>query len=455
MSSPNEQLAGTPYSIDQDRLSLARFENVQERSKKIQGHALRVQRHIMSQAEEILGPYQVEIRSALVSESNRIENYNWSVDAVRAAAEAHRELLSSGLHRMLTALKSDPKVFQALGLYKAHDLAETWAKEGLRPNSTEVRALHQLIAAGEDHAGRYKTAPNTITGSRHVPVDPIDAQTKIYEMVGWWRVSKNDPILDATVIHAWLTHIHPFDDGNGRLARLLANLTLIQSDYPPLLIKHDSDRGQYYDALAQSDGGGDILPLYDLFAQITRRTVTVMGRPEYVQDIIHRRLLSNHANSHQLWQRAMAQFFDCVERRLSDQYLRSELMGTVDLTSYDLLLNRNPDGNTWFFTVGERRGLSRWLVWFGFNSRSLLNMAPKNEFPSIFVSARDERRDAVHPYRPASDVGEVIDELVVRPLQSRPVLIRHGNYASEHSIDDGARVLADALASGKWTELSS
>lgn len=453
MASSHEQLAGTPYSVHQDDASTRLFTNVQERSKKIHDHALRVQRHISTQAGEILQPYRVEIRSALVSESNRIENYDWSVDAVREATETHKELMSAGLHRMLTALKHDTRVFQALGLFQAHELAEAWAESGNRPNASEVRALHQLIAAGESYAGNYKTKLNKIRGRAHKPVDPIDTQAQMHDLVEWWRTSTNDPILDATIVHAWLTHIHPFEDGNGRLARLLANLTLIQSNYPPLLLRHDSDRGQYLDALAKSDDS-DILPLYDLFAQVTRRTVTVMGKPDYVQDIIHRRLLGKRSDSHRLWQRSIIQFFELVAKRLQEKDQNTELMGTVDLSSYDLLLDHNSDGNTWFFTVADKKKVARWLAWFGFNSKTILDLDRKIEFPSIFISTRDDRPKTSHPYRHVGGVGDAVDEIVVRPLERLPILIRHGYNLSEYSPERGAQILSACLLSKKWRDAS-
>lgn len=453
MKSPQEQLSGTPYSVPSDEHSLRHFENIQDRSRKIHAHALRVQKHIASQAGEILRPYENEIRSALVSESNRIENYEWSLDAVRQAAEIHRELLSATYHNMINAIKEDPRVFQALGLYKAHEFAEDWAKEGRRPNSSEVRALHQLIAAGEDHGGRYKTSPNEIQGSAHMPVHPIDTHNQTTSMISWWNKSNNDPILDASVIHAWLTHIHPFDDGNGRLARLLANLTLIQSNYPPLLLRHDSDKGQYYDALAHSDDG-DILPLYDLFAQVTRRTVTLMGSPDYVHDIIHRRLLNNLASSHELWQRTAVRFFELIAGPLRRQGLQVDLMGTVDITSYDLMINRNRDGNTWFFTVGNPKLASLRLAWFGFSSEIMVGLVDKSEFPSLFFAAKDDRSTSRKPYRNIENMGRVIDELILRPLYPQPVLVRRGSVIREMQLEDGAKLVAEAIQSPEYAWLS-
>lgn len=63
--------------------------------------------------------------------------------------------------------------------------------------------------------------------------------------------------LRSAVLHAWLTHVHPWLDGNGRTARAVGNLELIRAGFPPIIIKR-SERTRYIDALAQSDQAGDI-----------------------------------------------------------------------------------------------------------------------------------------------------------------------------------------------------
>ncbi|WP_373298359.1 Fic family protein [Nakamurella endophytica] len=54
----------------------------------------------------------------------------------------------------------------------------------------------------------------------------------------------------AAVVHAWLAHIHPFPDGNGRLARILMNATLMRAGLPPAIIRHKTDGSMYIAALA-------------------------------------------------------------------------------------------------------------------------------------------------------------------------------------------------------------
>lgn len=70
---------------------------------------------------------------------------------------------------------------------------------------------------------------------------------------------------------AWLHHrfaqIHPFEDGNGRVARALTAAVFLKSDYLVLVVRDDRHRERYLDALESADGG-DLKPLVDLFADV-------------------------------------------------------------------------------------------------------------------------------------------------------------------------------------------
>ncbi|MDI6791753.1 MAG: Fic family protein [bacterium] len=62
------------------------------------------------------------------------------------------------------------------------------------------------------------------------------------------------PIVTAAITHFNMARIHPFDDGNGRGARLLMNLILMKRGYPPAIIKREKRR-QYLETLRQADKG--------------------------------------------------------------------------------------------------------------------------------------------------------------------------------------------------------
>ncbi len=444
-------LRGTPYLTHGDVASEERFAKVSDRAVEVRQRALTAQRRISSEAAELLGPYMIAVRSDLVAESNRIEGYDWTSQQIRELVGTHAELLSGPVGSFVAALRGEDRVYQVLGLYRAHLIAEEWVSTSTRPREYEIRGLHRLIIGHAHFAGQYKTVGNQIAGSSHKTTDPWDVSRAMNELCDWWTNASGEPALEATVAHAWLTHIHPFEDGNGRMARLLANLALTQSGYPPFLIRSDADRGQYYDALASSDEG-DILPLYDLVVKILRRTVRTMSSPGYVRDVARDRLLTSMSDEWSIWCQLPKQFVSALTDDLKSRGWSLEVQGYPDLSSFSLLAQRDSDGNSWFIKVFDPARRSRWLLWYGFNSHEITDLlGGPTGYPSVFISVRDPDPSAVHPYRQFFEDGVPI-EILFRPLEYKPVLIRWdwGLKVDDMTIPDAARKLGDALTNSGW-----
>lgn len=109
--------------------------------------------------------------------------------------------------------------------------------------------------------GEYKTQPNhvrTLTGEIHYYATPVETPAKMQDLMNWCRGENAQrvmhPVEIAARYHHRFTDIHPFDDGNGRMSRLLMNLILMQEGYPPVVIRL-SERDQYLAALRRADAG--------------------------------------------------------------------------------------------------------------------------------------------------------------------------------------------------------
>lgn len=105
--------------------------------------------------------------------------------------------------------------------------------------------------------GQYKTMPNhvrTATGEIHYYAAPEETPARMGELMEWYRAESGrlHPLIVAATFHYEFVSIHPFDDGNGRMARLLMNLILMQAGYPPAIIRL-ADRGDYLLALEKAD----------------------------------------------------------------------------------------------------------------------------------------------------------------------------------------------------------
>lgn len=109
--------------------------------------------------------------------------------------------------------------------------------------------------------GYYKTQPNhvrTSTGEIFKFATLGEVPAKMKELMEWFRESIESPPASITSLLAQLHHrfilIHPFDDGNGRIVRLLLNYALMRLGYPPFVIR-SRDREGYFSALQKADAG--------------------------------------------------------------------------------------------------------------------------------------------------------------------------------------------------------
>lgn len=134
-----------------------------------------------------------------------------------------------------------------------------------------LRQLHALVLHGIDHenAGRYRTVPVLISGSRHVPPDPLQVAPlveSVFDQFPSWEKAMH-PVVLAAELHERIATIHPFVDGNGRTARLSMNLVLLRAGYPLANIPGDtSSRLGYYDALEACNLNGSREGFHTLIA---------------------------------------------------------------------------------------------------------------------------------------------------------------------------------------------
>ncbi len=117
-----------------------------------------------------------------------------------------------------------------------------------------VLQIHNLILRGIDteNAGRYRTVQVMIKGSKHIPPQPFLVPKQMEEYFAWYQKNRRHlhPVILAAEMHEKLVTIHPFIDGNGRTARLLMNLILLQHGFVIANIKGDvNSRMAYYTAL--------------------------------------------------------------------------------------------------------------------------------------------------------------------------------------------------------------
>lgn len=109
------------------------------------------------------------------------------------------------------------------------------------------------------HAGQYKTRPNSVItryGDRIEYASPEETPSLMSDLVDWYNEAEQDaklsPVELAALFHYRYIRIHPFEDGNGRIARLMVNYILSRHGYPMVVVR-GRKKNEYLEALHQTD----------------------------------------------------------------------------------------------------------------------------------------------------------------------------------------------------------
>lgn len=202
---------------------------------------------------------------------------------------------------ILFGITAGKKPFKDYLEIKGHNEAINWVVDLVKGNTelTQVfiRELHTLLLkeSSESFAqtpdgkptkklievGKYKTLPNhvrTATGEMFYFASPEETPAMMQELIDWYRAEREkpdvNPIILATLFHYRFIRIHPFDDGNGRTARILMNFILMQNGFPPVIIKTE-DKENYYGVLHLADVG-ELEPFIEYIANNLIHSLEIM-----------------------------------------------------------------------------------------------------------------------------------------------------------------------------------
>ena len=180
------------------------------------------------------------------------------------AGHTHREYVEMKAHdaaiQHLRDLAREERILREGDIRNLNKIAlkEPFWKDAITAEGTPTKK--QIVP------GEYKTTPNnvrTATGEIFFFARPEETAPKMQEFVEWLTrelsTGARHPVEIAARCHHDFVLIHPFDDGNGRVARLLVNYVLLKTGYPPLIVRTEK-KGAYLAALQQADAG-DLGPL--------------------------------------------------------------------------------------------------------------------------------------------------------------------------------------------------
>ena len=207
-------------------------------------------------------------------ESNRIEGNTLTLQETEL-------VVNEGV---TVSCKSMREHLEAINHSEAIDYIKDFAKSGIEISGRTIREIHALVLHGIDreNAGRYRTVPVMISGSRHIPPQPYLIEEMMENFIMKFKEMETAGLIIASYLHDELVRIHPFIDGNGRTSRLLMNLYLLRNGYTLVNLKgSDENKLDYYMALETShiERNPEVFQMLIAKAEVSslKRFPTVMG----------------------------------------------------------------------------------------------------------------------------------------------------------------------------------
>ncbi|MBR5373505.1 MAG: Fic family protein [Paludibacteraceae bacterium] len=163
-------------------------------------------------------------------------------------------------------------------------LREDYKKYSQLPDGTQTSCVI--------HAGQYKTRPNTVitvTEERFEYASPEETPALMKDLIEWYKreeaKGEMTPIELASLFHYRYIRIHPFEDGNGRISRLIVNYILCRHGYPMIVVK-TTDKNNYLTSLNRCDVTVGPIPSDGAHAELSQITPFV----EYMEKCLERAL---------------------------------------------------------------------------------------------------------------------------------------------------------------------
>ena len=229
---------------------------------------------------------KVRVKIAHLSEAdwrNFTEEFTYDTNAIEGSTVSKQEV-KQVLEDRRWPEKSKEEISETLGVAEA----VKYLRATRDPLSLElVLELHRVVFknsksfAGETRQKRGVDV-SVVDGQgqlvhKGIPASQVDSQLR--RLVRWYQSNrgKYPPLVLAAVVHNQFETIHPFQDGNGRVGRLLLIYILIQHGLPPLNIELEK-RTAYYRALNEYQTTGNLRPTLELMLEEYRRLKSALKR---------------------------------------------------------------------------------------------------------------------------------------------------------------------------------
>ncbi|MBF0438976.1 MAG: Fic family protein [Magnetococcales bacterium] len=378
-------LEESPFSLEPPvyQGTLSRIGELEERVSLLRSRA------VLSRST--LLKYYGEKRFEQVAASNALEGSTLS------AGETELAILKG-----VTITGHDPAyVRDALALDKAlRRLVEIAQIKNSPTDLEDLKELHAMILGDRLGAGIFRTQPVHISGSRHHP--PETWKDIMTGMEAWEKWSERNRELAAPVraivLHAWLAHVHPFIDGNGRTSRAIGNLELVRAGYPPVIIKK-KERSRYLDALGEADEGGNLQGFFEFMLEKMDGSLTGLERSacqEEGYDVVLEKLRQEQRRQLEIWLTQVKllalTLTETLQKKLSflDGKVSLKLYeDSLDLDEYLTLVQGQSASKSWSFIleikIPSLRTITH-LSWCGNRSANMFDHLQRTGGPALYWS---------------------------------------------------------------------
>jgi len=190
-------------------------------------------------------------------DSNKIEGNTLTLQETALVVEKGMTIGGKTLREHLEAINHFEAIEYIKQIVKSREPLTEWI----------IKNIHGMILKGIDdrNAGKYREIGVRISGSTHIPPEFFRLPELMEKYIEYYNFNKRKmhPVILAADMHRKIVDIHPFTDGNGRTARLIMNLILLQSGYTIANISGEMrSRIEYYKCLEEVKNEKDIFRIF-------------------------------------------------------------------------------------------------------------------------------------------------------------------------------------------------
>jgi Fic family protein len=421
-------LHGSPYSFPIDDAGLMRMKEIGEALINIKAKL-----DHLKELDNLPKPLRRILKTREVYESNAIEGLGPDLattsQIIDSTQNENREVSQFVEWAITQGIKNDKHAYDVIGLTAARELSRDFAINIERPISeSDIRTLNGIILKGQPRAGIYKPYANEIQGnSAHRTALPTDTPAAMEEFCNWMNslsrkgLQTLDSIIKAAAVHAWIAHIHPFDDGNGRIARLLANMVLAREGMPPLILRNKNDRERYINALAFSDEAGDLSRLILVFCRSIERIIDVLSDPAIAEEYFKADIDLRLSGDYRVWKAAIDEWTQEALAQIRLSNLTAEKVGELQPSDFKQIRNGKAASNAWYMMVKNREDQVVALWFFGYPPGFVMTKIEKDEiFPALFCLVPDDSPNPVRPFRAPRETNRgLVTAIMVEPTSRK------------------------------------